>query len=669
MPSLKLKIDPTGMVTGGRKSERELDRIKIKARETEGAVSSLGMRGGAAISGLARNFGTLAAAATSALTLGFFRSTLKEQEIYQRNLLKTQALLKATGGAAGHTAKQLEEQAHRLALISLQSVEGVMNAQQVMLTFRNVTGDTFDKAIHAALNMAEILGTDVKSSVIQLGKALNDPAVGMSMLTRSGITFTDAQKKMVKQLIASNDLLGAQKIILAEVNSEFGGAAKAAAEGYSGAVDTLTQRWQEFKLAFADSVGLADKVGAALGKVSDTLVFLSDHVKTFETGMTALGVVIAALASVPIGIIAGAVIAVAGAVSLVSSALNDLGIDFRTIKEVSIEVMGRIGLAFHVVELTVWSVGKSIKAKWFKMLAALQSGWTAFLSGVADAANLIAKIPGVGDFKGINEAAQHAADGVTELSSAVEQYNYQARALGHQAETLGASITAPLKSLADSRDRLLNRQAVDLLNQEDAIYKSMGGSIVKTDKAVTTVTKSLGRMKRAVNVSQSAFGSLADTISNDIGQGLMDMASGTKTVADSFRSMAADIVKELYKVLVVQRMVASVKSLIGGIGIGGGVSFANPLSFSSFAGGGFTGNAPRSGGLDGHGGFLAVMHPRETVVDHMQPGAGAGPSITINQTFTGGVTRADLGNAVPRIVEASKAAVLDAMKRHQGGFA
>jgi len=54
------------------------------------------------------------------------------------------------------------------------------------------------------------------------------------------------------------------------------------------------------------------------------------------------------------------------------------------------------------------------------------------------------------------------------------------------------------------------------------------------------------------------------------------------------------------------------------------------VSVPSFAGGGYTGNAPRSGGLDGQGGFMAMLHPRETVIDHARTGAGGGvPNITI----------------------------------------
>jgi phage-related protein len=54
------------------------------------------------------------------------------------------------------------------------------------------------------------------------------------------------------------------------------------------------------------------------------------------------------------------------------------------------------------------------------------------------------------------------------------------------------------------------------------------------------------------------------------------------------------------------------------------------VSVPSFAGGGYTGNGARSGGLDGQGGFMAMLHPRETVVDHMKTSAGGGvPNINI----------------------------------------
>ena len=52
------------------------------------------------------------------------------------------------------------------------------------------------------------------------------------------------------------------------------------------------------------------------------------------------------------------------------------------------------------------------------------------------------------------------------------------------------------------------------------------------------------------------------------------------------------------------------------------------VSVPSFEGGGYTGSAPRTGGLDGRGGFMAMLHPRETVIDHTRAGTGGGSSST-----------------------------------------
>jgi len=45
------------------------------------------------------------------------------------------------------------------------------------------------------------------------------------------------------------------------------------------------------------------------------------------------------------------------------------------------------------------------------------------------------------------------------------------------------------------------------------------------------------------------------------------------------------------------------------------------IAGTSFEGGGFTGSGSRTGGVDGKGGFPAILHPNETVVDHTKGGA------------------------------------------------
>lgn len=74
-------------------------------------------------------------------------------------------------------------------------------------------------------------------------------------------------------------------------------------------------------------------------------------------------------------------------------------------------------------------------------------------------------------------------------------------------------------------------------------------------------------------------------------------------------------------------VVAATGSLVSDI-----MSVASP----SFDGGGYTGNGSRSGGLDGKGGFWAMMHPQETVIDHtkssgsISSGSSSGGNVTVN---------------------------------------
>jgi len=73
-------------------------------------------------------------------------------------------------------------------------------------------------------------------------------------------------------------------------------------------------------------------------------------------------------------------------------------------------------------------------------------------------------------------------------------------------------------------------------------------------------------------------------------------------------------------------VVASTASLVSDIS-----SIASP----SFDGGGYTGNGSRSGGLDGKGGFWAMMHPQETVIDHTKSSGkgvsvGGSSNVTVN---------------------------------------
>jgi hypothetical protein len=151
----------------------------------------------------------------------------------QKLAAQTNAVIKSTGGAAGITAKQVDEYATKLSNASGVSREAIVNNENLLLTFTKIHNqvgkgnDIFDQATLAVSNMSVALKEDGKAASIQLGKALNDPIKGITALSRVGVSFTAQQKEAIKTDVAHGHSLAAQKIILAELGKEFGGSAAA----------------------------------------------------------------------------------------------------------------------------------------------------------------------------------------------------------------------------------------------------------------------------------------------------------------------------------------------------------------------------------------------------------------------------------------------------------
>jgi hypothetical protein len=109
----------------------------------------------------------------------------------------------------------------------------------------------------------------MKGASIQLGKALNDPIKGVTALTKVGVTFNDQQREQIASMVKAGNTAGAQKLILAELNSEFGGAAEAARKA-AGGTATLAMRYGEIKETVGGFVsGALTSLSQWLGRVLD----------------------------------------------------------------------------------------------------------------------------------------------------------------------------------------------------------------------------------------------------------------------------------------------------------------------------------------------------------------------------------------------------------------
>lgn len=186
---------------------------------------------------------------------------------------QTNAVIKSTGGAANVTARDVDKLADRILRYSGIDDEAVKSGENLLLTFTNIRNevgrgnDIFNQATVAMTDMSVALGQDMKSSAIQLGKALNDPIKGITALRRVGVSFSAEQTNMVKAMVESGRTMDAQKFILAELNKEFGGSAKAVGETLPGQLNIL-------KETFNNLAG--DLVAKAIPAVTTFVTFLND---------------------------------------------------------------------------------------------------------------------------------------------------------------------------------------------------------------------------------------------------------------------------------------------------------------------------------------------------------------------------------------------------------
>jgi|DEB0MinimDraft_10_1074344.scaffolds.fasta_scaffold00541_3 hypothetical protein len=156
-------------------------------------------------------------------------------------IAQVEAGLKSTGNAAGFTSEQLQKMASELQAKTLFGDEDILqNATAQLLTFTNIAGKEFSRTQKVVADLAtKSFKGDLKSASIQLGKALNDPVANLSALSRAGIQFTKEQKELIKSLVETNKLADAQSIILDELETQFGGAAEAAANAGLGPFQQL----------------------------------------------------------------------------------------------------------------------------------------------------------------------------------------------------------------------------------------------------------------------------------------------------------------------------------------------------------------------------------------------------------------------------------------------
>jgi hypothetical protein len=266
--------------------ERSLKNIGTSTALVEGPMSGLASR----VVSIRQVFsainpvfaGTFAVLAVGAKTI---TSAVQAASNLERETLRLEAVLKATGGSANVSAQEIDDMSRAIGDLTLQSAGGVRGAAALVATFKSIEGDTFEQTLRLAADLSEVTGGSLRTSALQLAKALEEPEVGLASLRESGVSFTKAQQEVIKSLSETGDKALAQKIILETLEAQVGGAGGAAGGGLAGAVDLLGENWTEL-LERVGEKGALDLATDTFNRLAGVVISINDALNDGGTQLT-----------------------------------------------------------------------------------------------------------------------------------------------------------------------------------------------------------------------------------------------------------------------------------------------------------------------------------------------------------------------------------------------
>ena len=372
----------------------------------------------------------------------------------QKVMAQTEAIIKATGGAAGVTATQVSNLSSKLSMQIGVDDELIQSSANLLLTFKQVqnqvgvNNNIFDQAVILAQDLGNVFGSS-EAAAMQLGKALSDPEKGITALRRAGINFTDSQKEQIKTLVQSGDVLGAQKLILAEVESQVGGTAAATATGFDRmrvAVENVSEKFGALLLPYIEKFAnfVTSTVVPYLTKLSDVIgekglgegiKMLAGDFLNLTTNMGAFGNVLLSLVAIFTTI---RLVTIAATISqnLFNVALfsNPIGIVVAAVIAFVV-VLAALYLKFEIVRKAVNMFGEVLKFVFINTITLVQNYFITFINAAIIGINILIKaanffgadleevgLIGFKAFTGIGSAAKAAKaeiSGVAERTGAM----------------------------------------------------------------------------------------------------------------------------------------------------------------------------------------------------------------------------------------------------------
>lgn len=451
--------------------------------------------------------------------------------------------VETTGKAAGFTVEQLAQEASNLMQNTVFDDDQILkDVTSQLLTFTNVTGDTFLKAQKAALDLNTVLGGDLQGTTIQLGKALENPIKGVTALSKAGVTFTEQQKAQIKTLTESNKVQEAQAIILEEINAKYGNQAEALANTDTGKLAQLSNIFGE----------LQEKVGQfVVNGLAKIAPFVSGLIEGISTAFTYLYDNVLEPVGVAFSRLFDVIFEGAGKSEILNKVMNYLSVAFAAIGSILTTVINNVsdtiewfrklgqdvpyvGFVFDKVKERITGF-VDLLTNIPALLAAVLKGFAQFVNNVRNFDFSKSSIAvGVEEFKKITEqrkveekkievkaqGAKSPTSGLAEKQAANDKEAKEAEAQQKRIEELKKKIRdLSAKDIENEFDRQIQQakdKAADELAKLEAEKKKLIGKTDKRsveeakliDQETALITASLEEQRKAIEAKrQEAYAS------------------------------------------------------------------------------------------------------------------------------------------------------------------
>jgi hypothetical protein len=144
----------------------------------------------------------------------------------------------------------------------------VKSAEAILLTYTRVRGEGFRATLKAAADLAAVQGVDLVSATRSLGRALQDPEAGMTMLRRAGISLSESQKALIRDFVAAGEQRKLLRFSFALVEIDIEARRRRQPARLGGA---LTQLKNKFTDLFEGAENGADPATKAVKSLTDVI--------------------------------------------------------------------------------------------------------------------------------------------------------------------------------------------------------------------------------------------------------------------------------------------------------------------------------------------------------------------------------------------------------------